>query len=118
MCRNRLLTEEEKQKIIEMRFNGYKVQEIAEKMHVSQATISNYTPKGIYNRSKSNCKYAGIKEWLRKNGMSQRAFAKRLYMSEGTLRAYLSGKINVKKSVIDKMLEITGMSYEECFREE
>lgn len=33
------------------------------------------------------------------------------------MRRFLNGKTDIQKSNIDKILKVTGMSYEECFKE-
>ena len=58
MGRQQVLSQEEKQKIKEMRLNGYLAREIAEKMYISKSLVFKYSPKGINNRNyKTKCKY-------------------------------------------------------------
>ena len=39
-----------------------------------------------------------------KNGITQSKLAEMLYITESTLRTYLTGKIEIRKSFIDKIL--------------
>ena len=44
-------------------------------------------------------------------------FAKLLGCGSSTVGKYLSGKAQPNKQIIDKILEITGMTYEEAFKQ-
>lgn len=118
---SRCLSDEEINKIPEMRKQGYTIKEIAKELHVSKSVICELAPKGINNRKpeyQAKYKYPNIKRWIAKNKVPARKLAKRLEIPESTLRAYMQGKVDIRKSVIDKILEITGMSYEQAFEEE
>ena len=53
-----------------------------------------------------------------KNGITQSKLAEMLYITESTLRTYLTGKIEIRKSFIDKILKVTGITYEQAFLRE
>lgn len=105
-----------KQKACEMREDGYTLQEIADKMGVSWKTIALYVPKNERCQARNrvdNYIYPNINKWLIDNRMSVFKFAKLVGTTKSTMGNYLSGASEPRKSVIDKILDITNMSYEE-----
>lgn len=48
--------------------------------------------------------------------MSIREFADKCGIAPSTMCQFLSGKTDIQKSNIDKILKVTEMSYEECFK--
>ncbi len=63
-------------------------------------------------------KYLGIEKYIGIEGISLREFAKRCDMPVSTISRFVNGKTDIKKSNIDKILKVTGMTYEQCFDEE
>lgn len=63
-------------------------------------------------------KYLGIEKYIGIEGISLREFAKKCDMPVSTISRLINGKTDIKKSNIDKILKVTGMTYEECFKEE
>lgn len=121
MIYNRKMSKTMKQKACEMRKDGYTMQEIADEMGVNQRTISLYVPKEERCQARNrvdNYIYPNINKWLIDNRMSMIKFAREVGITKSTMSNYLAGLSEPRKSIIDKILEITGMSYEECFREE
>lgn len=62
-------------------------------------------------------KYISIESYIRTQGISLREFANKCGIAPPTMSRFLSGKTDIQKSNIDKILKVTGMSYEECFKE-
>lgn len=62
-------------------------------------------------------KYISIETYMRTQGISLREFANRCGIAPSTMSRFLSGKTDIQKSNIDKILKETGMGYEECFKE-
>lgn len=62
-------------------------------------------------------KYISIESYMRTQGISLREFADRCGIAPSTMSRFLSGKTDIQKSNIDKILKATDMSYEECFKE-
>lgn len=67
--------------------------------------------------SKPMTKYISIESYMRTQGISLREFANRCGIAPSTMSRFLSGKTDIQKSNIDKILKVTEMSYEECFKE-
>ena len=69
------------------------------------------------------CVFVGLRCWMNENKCSMAELARRRFgfFPGGTSmqgwRSKMHGGIQLKKDDIDKLIEITGMSYEELFRE-
>lgn len=106
------------------RDKGLSHQEIADKYGVSRQTVSQacakhspghfkpYTPKQVV--------YPNLRRWLNENKVSRSEFARRLGNigygnSYCTLSGWLRGDHFPHKQVIDKILAVTGLTYEELW---
>lgn len=63
-------------------------------------------------------KYWRIEKYIIDKGMSLRGFAAKCGIPSSVMCRFLNGQTDIRKSNIDKILKATGMSYEECFKEE
>ena len=63
-------------------------------------------------------KYPRIEDYIGIEGMSLREFADKCGIAVSTMSRFLNGKTDIQKRNIDKILKVTGLSYEECFAEE
>lgn len=63
-------------------------------------------------------KYPSIKKYMTDHNLSLREFARQCDMPSSTMCRLLNGQTEPSKSTIDKILTVTGLSYEQCFREE
>lgn len=117
---NRKMTDTMKKKACKMREDGYTLQEIADKLNVSETTISFYVPKGQHNQARNRIdyyKYPNINNWLVENKLPLYKLAKMLDVNVSTVLSYFTGATEFKKPTIDKLLEVTGLTYEEAFAE-
>lgn len=116
------MTQEQKNTALEMRKEGFSLQEIANEMGVTRERIRQITPAGIrayrFSDSYERCIYPNITAWMRANRFSYTRFAEHLQLSPATLHHALTGKHLVSKFTIDAILAATGMSYEEAFKKE
>ena len=66
--------------------------------------------------SKNKVKYVGLRDWMIENCVTVAELERRC----GNLRmlASLTGKSNPSKYTIDAILQVTGLTYEECFKED
>jgi hypothetical protein len=67
--------------------------------------------------TKDRCIYPNLRNWLNENRVSMKEFKRRMDNfpvgnAEGVLRAYFRGEAYPQKKTIDKMLEVTGLTYE------
>ena len=63
-------------------------------------------------------KYPVIEIYMIKHSLSLREFARRCGVPSSTMCRLLKGDTEPSKITIDKILAVTGLSYEECFMEE
>ena len=63
-------------------------------------------------------KYPSIKKYMTDHNLSLQEFVRRCDVPSSTRCRLLKGDTEPSKSTIDKILTVTGLSYEECFREE
>ena len=103
------------------RKKGMTFREIAEKYDVSYQSVHSTCTKqdGSYCLkiiSKRGCIYPNLRSWLNADRARRDAFF--LAMKGCSIREFLKGERQPKKDAIDKMLAITGMTYEEMFAEE
>lgn len=61
------------------------------------------------------CKYPNIKAWMQENRMGYREIADAIDFSFAAVCKALSGKSNCGKDIIDGLLKVTGLTYEEAF---
>lgn len=117
------MTRDQKIEAFTMRIDGYSYQEIANKMGVSRQAVQDYLQRSIsYNLRKvrfcGNCVYPNILKYMQDHKMNLSDFANAVEMNYANLSRVLKGK-NTSKTSIDKILKVTGMTYEEAFwREE
>ena len=60
--------------------------------------------------------YPNIRAWCLENGYSYLRIAKETGMSEPGIRLFLTGKRGGTKYTIDAILDLTGLTYQEAFR--
>ena len=109
------------------RGNGMTLREIAEKYGVSKQAVAQAC--GSHNVSffkkfdEERCVYPNLRKWLNENKVSVKEFLRRSGLtSSGTISKryamYFRGQVYPTKLVIDKMLAVTGLTYEELFYRE
>ena len=62
-------------------------------------------------------KYPVIETYMIKHNLSLREFARRCSIPSSVMCRMLKGDTEPSKSTIDKILAVTGLSYEVCFGE-
>lgn len=101
------------------RENGLSYRQISEKYGVSYQSVHSAVclVDGSYKTviSERGCIYPNLRAWLNQDRRRRDRFFE--CMKGCTIREYLKGIRQPKKDIIDKMLAITGMTYEEMFRE-
>ena len=103
-----------------MRLEGASLQECANRFGVSREYIRQITPPATaYARKRSSyetCVYPNLAQWLYENRYSYNAFAKLCATSYAIVFRALTGECDFRKALIDKILDATGMTYEEAFK--
>lgn len=103
---------------------GKTYEQVAERYGISRARVGQILGKRnkchFHALSPEQCVYPNLRKWLNENQISRAEFCRRM-CGEGSkiswFSAMLKGKGNPSKSTIDKMLEVSGMTYEELFHE-
>lgn len=113
------MTNEEKRIAQEMYLEGKNIASIAKMLNYCHSTISKCLPAEIkiaYHRP-TKIIYPGITKWLAVNRSTVKALSEKI--GEGNkephLSAILHGKVSPRKTTIDKILAVTGLTYEEAF---
>ena len=114
-----------KAQIQEDRKNNMTYRQIAEKHGVSKQYVgqicSQFNPKYFKVVQEDGCIYPNLRRWMNENKVSRYELLRRMGMFAAgmncdVLRGIMRGEKSPRKEWIDKMLEATGMTYEELFR--
>ena len=115
---------ERRERIVELRNKGYTYQEIADIEGVSKQRIAQICGKPDPNYFKiireDACIYPKWRAWMNENKVSRNEFLLRLGLSQharnsAALSGWMRGRCFPIKRTIDKILEVTGLTYEELF---
>lgn len=113
------LTMQDRIEIFTMVVGGISVKQIAEKFGVSRQTIYDVIYYKRPRRRMTICKikFLGIRNFLIKNNLSIRGFARLITDSKVPNQIYmkLKGEREFRYSEIVKILDVTGMTFEEAF---
>ena len=106
--------------------NGMTYAEIGCRFGISRQRVSQLIGKGNKNYFRAikcdRCVYVGVRKWLTDNKISVMELTRRLYGGNGSEGNYrrvkdrLNGSAELTKTYIDKILKITGLTYEEAFK--
>lgn len=111
---------------LEERKKGKTYRQIAEEFGVSYQRVaeacSGADTQHFYPYTEKQCIYPHLRRWLNDNRVGRSEFVKRLgYVScsqtNVRVRNCLQGKYYPTKKMIDKMISVTGLTYEELFWE-
>lgn len=118
------MSNDRKAKMIEMHKQGMTYAEIGQKMGISRQRVFQLigdTRKGSHKLiTEKECVYVGIRNWTNENKISRTALTR---IINGTFHAskyerlirVLKG-VDCHKHNIDKILKVTGLTYEEAFK--
>lgn len=116
------MNKEQKVEAFKMRMDGYTYDSIAKKFNVSKQYVQAELSRSL--KRKSNVKYPKLQEWLEINNISNKKFCEiigsnaNVYNAMSVIRrSRMSGKTGFKIDEIKKILEYTGMTFEELFKE-
>ena len=116
------LSNSDRLEVARMRKIGMSYQEIADKFGVSRQYINFLLQDGerVGRKPKNThqIKYIGLKRYLETNRISIGKFSKMCGIDYTTMWRNLIGKTDMLKRNIDKILKVTGMTYEEAFKED
>lgn len=117
------MTIDQKVEVYRMRLEGATLQSIADHFEVSLEWIRQIVPpiegktwslEGMRNR----CVYPGIAQWLYENRCTYAKLAELIGAPQASVSRWMNGVHKPNKPTIDKILKVTGMTYEQAFGEE
>jgi transposase-like protein len=114
------MTDKQKLKALEMLLAGASYREVARKFDVDRCVVEKMFRPVIGKRQGRplGSFYPNLREWMDEHGYSSNTFAARLGCSQSNMAKLMRDGGNPQKNVIDSILELTGMTYEECFAKE
>ena len=109
----------DKIEVFKMRLDGFSYQEIAEKFGVSKQYINQMLQNVISerrNKAVNKIVYPNIANWLKDNECSISEFVIRVGIKRSTLDYKLHGTGKFNSDEIKRILDVTGMKFEECLK--
>ena len=104
--------------IRKMRDAGLTYESIGEILGVSRQAVHQaaHAGNGFRESTVNKVRYIGLRKWMMDNGVSISELERRC--GSRRLSYSLTRDCEPKKKTIDAILRVTGLTYEECFREE
>ena len=106
-----------------LRDQGYTLEQIGLLLDISRARAGQLVAQqGRFQAvTEKGCIYVNLRAWMNKNRVSRAEFIRRMGYTNSPdtvtrFSTYLRGEHQPKKNFIDKMLDVTGMTYEEMFK--
>lgn len=113
------MTKEEKIQAYSMRLDGYAYKEIADKIGCSITDIPrevlNMSYRPMSEKISELCVFKGLSNYIRENNSSTSKIAEYVGLSNPNTYLKLVGKRGFRIDEVRKVLELTGMTFEECF---
>ena len=118
------MTDKQKKIAYAMIVDGFSVHEIAEAMRTSEKEIKKEFKFALPKEPakpkvhRTPGVYPNLERWMKENRFTQKMVADVVGMTACNFNRICRGKQDIAKRYIDKILELTGMTYEECFAKE
>ena len=117
------MTDKQKSDALKMLLEGATYAEVGRKYMMPREKIRDMFCGVIGVRRVSNIPieglYPNLINWIKENEYGITKFGRAIgYSCSNGTRRMLTGELSPTKNVIDKILELTGMTYEECFAKE
>lgn len=106
----------------ELHEQGMSCAEISKLLGVTKQAVSYAIKHGskskhnVHKATLEKVRYSNLRQWMLENDVSIARLARLANVSH--LYSSLCGETEPKKSTIDAILSVTGMTYEECFKED
>ena len=106
-----------------LRDQGLRYKDIAEKFGCSKQYVAQVCGKhdpAHFLPIGDECIYPNLRKWMNENKVSRKEFLRRMGLTPHStnyerFNSYITGNCHARKPYIDKMLEVTGFTYEELF---
>lgn len=117
--------ENRKKQMQELRNKGFSYEEIGKIMGISHQRVHQIIGKGnkaLFRPIKpTGCVFDGIRQWMNENQISISELVRIIYGNTcpenyNRIRSYLTARNDIRKTLIDKILSITNLTYEEAFK--
>lgn len=112
------MTDKQKKVAYTMIIDGFSIHEIADATRASEKEIKKEFEFVLPKVSRKPGAYPNLERWMKENGFTQKMVADVIGMTACNFNRTCRGKQDIAKRNIDKILELTGMTYEECFAKE
>lgn len=109
------MTREEKIDMFCMRMDGYTLQEIGDKYGITREYVRQVLDVGKRKDNFSKIVYPGLKRYMVERKLSVRKLSILIDTQCMTVANLLYGKSNPAMSTVNKILKLTGLTYEEAF---
>ena len=113
------MTNAEKIDAFDMRLNGSTWREIGDKHNITGEAVRKVLERAMRhkNRKYRSIAYPNVGMWMKENNMSLKRLSEKVGVSYCTIRYIINGKGFASKEVINKLLKVTGMTFEQFFWE-
>lgn len=104
--------------------NGMTYEEIGKNFGISRQRvfqiIGGKTKYQVKPFTTETCIYSGLRKWLNEHKIGTTELTRKIYRNYSSsnresVKKMLNGKLKITKTHIDKILEITGLTYEKAF---
>jgi hypothetical protein len=118
---------EKRSEMENLRELGYTYQQIGEMYGVSKQRvyqiIGKSNEKYFRYKDENSVVFVGLRDWMNENKVSINALCRKIYRNAHPVLVskvinWLNGKNDIKLSVVKKILEVTGLTFEQAFRVE
>ena len=115
MLKDTIIDKEKYIQAFSMRLDGCTLDEIGKKLGCSRQTVHLMLKKVSCVKEHKKTVYPGLNKWLYENASNVTELSREIGCSQSTLSIHLNGIRDLKISTIFKILEYTGLSFEEAF---
>ena len=110
------MTTEERVDMYSMRINGATLQEITDKYSISKERVRQIVGSAAGSKNVDSVVFAGLRKWMIQNGCSVMSFARNFPdITYQHIYGCLTGKYSLSYKLIIRVLEFTGLTFEQAF---
>ena len=111
------MTKEQKMQAYKMLLDGCTAEEVGNKFGITRQRVCQLFPikKLRKEMASESCIFPNISKWMEQNDYGYTDIAKMCDFQVHKIQYSLKNDANITKLLIDRLLKITGMTYEEAF---
>ena len=118
----KFMTDKQKKTAYAMLIDGFSLKEVSEATRSDEAVIRKefgmVFPELKKRRNMNSGIFPNLENWMRENKVSNKDLASVVEVTPGCMSHLRRGETDIMKRYIDRILAVTGMTYEECFAKE